>query len=91
MSRFAVEWLVPAEPDRLTHVMLLDRERPAPFVLAVGHGTDKVHALLTLWRTLDESDAAAEALDYIAAEYARRTGMVPEKASARPQLKGRKA
>ena len=34
-------------------------ERPAPVVLAVGHGTDKVHALLTLWRTLDESDAAA--------------------------------
>ena len=24
MNRFAVEWLVPAEPDRLTHVMLLE-------------------------------------------------------------------
>ena len=67
MSRFAVEWLVPGEPDRFTHAMLLDTERPAPFVLAVGHGTDKMHALLNLWRTLKDSDAAAEAIDYVAA------------------------
>ena len=40
MSRFAVEWLVPGQPDRLTHVMLLDRERPAPYVVAVGYGSD---------------------------------------------------
>ena len=58
MNRFAVQWLVPAQPDRLTHVMLLDAERPAPYVLAVGHGPDKVDALLTLWRTLNESSLA---------------------------------
>ena len=91
MSRFALEWLVPGQSDRLTHVMLLDRERPAPYTLAVGYGSDQAHALLTLWRTLDDSDAAAEALGYVAAEYERRTGMVPEKSSARPHLKGRKA
>ena len=91
MRRFAVEWLVPDQPDRFTHVMLLDRDRPAPYVLSVGHGTDRVQALLTLWRALDASDAAAEALDYVAAEYARRTGRVPEQSSARPHLKGRKA
>jgi hypothetical protein len=68
MSRFAVEWLVPGEPDRFTRAMLLDMERPAPYVLAVGHGADKVHALLSLWRTHQGSDAAAEAIDYIAAE-----------------------
>jgi len=66
----ALEWLVPRQPERLTHVMLLDRERPAPYTLAVGYGSDKVTALLTLWQTLDESDAAAEAIDYVAAEYA---------------------
>jgi hypothetical protein len=77
MSRFAVEWLVPGEPDRLTHVMLLDRERPAPYILAVGHGPDKVHALLNLWRTLVESDAVTEAIDYVAVEYRRRTGQSP--------------
>jgi hypothetical protein len=77
MSRFAVEWLVPGEPDRLTHVMLLDKERPAPYTLAVGHGPDKVHALLNLWRTLVESDAVAEAIDYVAVEYTRRTGKAP--------------
>jgi hypothetical protein len=91
MSRFALEWLVPGQPERLTHVMLLDRERPAPYTLAVGYGSDKVHALLTLWRTLDDSDAAPEAVDYVAAEYERRAGMGPEKSSARPHVKGRKA
>jgi len=74
MSRFAVEWLVPGEPDRFTHAMLLDMERPAPYLLAVGHGADKVHALLNLWHTLKDSDAAEEAIEYIGAEYTRRTG-----------------
>ena len=78
MRRFAVEWLVPGQPDRLTHVTLLDRERPAPYVVAAGHGADKVHALLNLWETLKESDAVPEAIDYVAAEYTRRTGKAPE-------------
>jgi hypothetical protein len=77
MSRFALQWLVPGEPDRLTHVMLLDRERPAPFVLAVGHGADKVHALLTLWQTLIENHALPEATDYVAVAYTRRSGKPP--------------
>ena len=47
MSRFALQWLIPCQADRLTHVMLLDRERPAPYVVAVGHGADKLQALLT--------------------------------------------
>jgi hypothetical protein len=82
MSRFALQWLVPGQSDRLTHVMLLDRERPAPYVLAVGHGADKVHALLNLWGTLKESDTAAEAIDYVAVEYTRRTGTVPGESTA---------
>ena len=87
MYRFSIEWLVSSEAGRLTHVMLLDRERPAPYILAVGHGPDKMHALLNLWRTLKEEDAAAEAIDYIAAEYVRRTGMAPEMPSAQPEVK----
>jgi hypothetical protein len=82
MGRFAVEWLVPVQPDRLIHVMLLDRERPAPFVFAVGHGADKVQALLNLWGTLKQHDAVEEAIDYVAAEYARRTGPPSEKSTA---------
>jgi hypothetical protein len=77
MSRFAVEWLVPVQPDRLTHVTLLDRERPAPFVLAAGHGADKMHALLNLWEELKQNDAAAEAIDYVATAYTRRAGRAP--------------
>ena len=57
--------------------MLLDRERPAPYVFAVGHGADKVHALLNLWEGLKQNAAVAEAIDYVAAEYTRRTGMAP--------------
>jgi hypothetical protein len=77
MSRYALQWLVPREPDRQTHVMLLDRERPAPSVLAVGHGADKVHALLSLWRARIEDAESAEAIDYVADEYTRRAGTAP--------------
>jgi hypothetical protein len=77
MSRFALEWLVPGRVDRLTHVMLLDRERPAPFVVAVGYGADRVHALLSLWRTLINDNESAEAIEYVADECARRAGMAP--------------
>ena len=77
MSRFALEWLVPGEPDQLTHVMLLDRERPAPFAVAVGYGADKPHALLRLWRTLTNDAESAEAIEYVAVEYTRRTGTAP--------------
>jgi hypothetical protein len=78
MSQFALEWLVPGRQDRLTHVMLLDRERPAPFVVAVGYGADKVHALLSLWRALINDDESAEAIEYVADECARRAGMAPQ-------------
>ena len=81
MSRFAVEWLVPAQPDRLIHVMLLDRDRPAPYVFAVGHDADKVHALLNLWAGLKENDAVAEAMDYVAVEFRRRTGSAPREST----------
>ena len=81
MGRFALQWLMPDEPDRLTHVMLLDGERPAPYVLAVGHGADEVHALLTLWRTLIENHALPEAIDYVAVAYTSRTGKAPGKSS----------
>ena len=74
MSRYALQWLVPREPDRQTHAMLLDRERPAPSVLAVGHGVDKVHALLSLWQALIKDGESAEAIDYVAGEYTRRAG-----------------
>ena len=74
MSRYALQWLVPREPDRQTHAMLLDRERPAPSVLAVGHGVDKVHALRSLWQALIKDGESAEAIDYVAGEYTRRAG-----------------
>ena len=77
MSRFALEWRVPGQPDRLTHVMLLDRERAAPFVVAVGYGADKAHALLSLWGMLIKEAESGEAIEYVAVEYTRRTGKVP--------------
>jgi hypothetical protein len=77
MSRFALQWLVPGEPDRLTHVMLLDKDRPAPYICAVGHGADKVQALLNLWGTLIENHPLPEAIDYVAVAYTRRTGKAP--------------
>jgi hypothetical protein len=80
MNRFALQWLVPARADRFTHVMVLDRDRPAPYVSDAGHGADRARALLNLWETLVESDAAAaETIDFVAVEYMRRTGAMPRK------------
>ena len=77
MSRFALQWLLPDQCDRLTHVILLDRERPAPYLLAIGPGVDRDNALLTLRGTLIENDAVPEAIDYVTVEYTRRTGKAP--------------
>jgi hypothetical protein len=77
MNRFALQWLVPARVDRFTHVMVLDRERPAPYLSDAGHGVDKARALLNLWETLVESGAAAETIDFVAVAYMRRTGTCP--------------
>ena len=77
MNRFALQWLLPDQCDRLTHVILLDRERPAPCVLAVGRGVDNADALLNLWGTLNKKDAVSEAIDYVTVEYTRRTGKPP--------------
>jgi hypothetical protein len=77
MSRFALEWRVPGQPDRLTHVMLLDRQRPAPYVVAVGYGADKAYALLSLWGTLVKEAESAEAIECVVREYTRRTGKIP--------------
>jgi len=86
MSRFALQWLVPASADRFTHVILLDKDRPAPYASEAGHGVDKFHALLNLWETLIESDALPEAIDYVAVEYIRRTGGAPKKSTGTPRL-----
>ncbi len=77
MSRFALQWLVPGDPGLLTHVMLLDKERPAPYVVTAGHGADKVQALHNLWSTLIEIHALPEVIGYLAVEYTRRTGKAP--------------
>jgi hypothetical protein len=81
MSRFALQWLVPRQPELLTHVILLDKERPAPYVVMAGHGGDRLQALRNLWSMLIKHDAVAEAIDYVAAEYARRSGEAPAKSS----------
>jgi hypothetical protein len=81
MNRFALQWLVPVDADRYTHVMLLDKDRPAPYVSDAGHGIDRMHALLNLWETLVASAAAAEVIDYVAVEYTRRTGEAPKEST----------
>jgi hypothetical protein len=81
MSRFALQWLVPACADRFTHVMLLDKDRPAPYVSEAGHGVDRARALFNLWTTLVESDAVPDVIDFVAVEYTRRTGERPKKST----------
>ena len=81
MSRFTLQWLMPADTERLTHVMLLDKDRPAPYVVAAGHGAGKVEALLNLRTTLIEDHALPEAIDFVAVAYTRRSGKAPVRQS----------
>jgi len=85
MNRFALQWLVPVHADRFIHVMLLDKDRPAPYASDAGHGVDRMHALLNLWETLVASAAAAELIDYVAFEYTRHTGEAPKKSTDHPR------
>jgi len=79
MNRFALKWLVPARADRFTHVMVLDRERPAPYVSDAGHGVDRAGALLNLWEVLVDSYAAVDTIDFVAVEYMHLTGETPNR------------
>jgi hypothetical protein len=82
VRRFTFKWIAPTEPALMTHVLLLDRERPAPHVLAVAHGADEAHALLQLWMTLIDDHEPEEAIDYVAAAYTRHTGKAPERSTS---------
>jgi len=66
--------------------MLLDKNRPAPYVSDAGHGVDRMDALLNLWETLVARAAAADVIDYVAVEYTRRTGEAPTKSAGTPRL-----
>jgi hypothetical protein len=66
--------------------MLLDKNRPAPYVSDAGHGVDRMDALLNLWETLVARAAAADVIDYVAVEYTRRTGEAPKKSAETPRL-----
>ena len=79
MNKFALQWLIPVHADRFTHVMLLNKDRPAPYVSDAGHGVDRARALLSLWETLVEAEAAGETIEFVAVEYLRRTGEIPKK------------
>jgi len=54
--------------------MLLDTERPAPYVMAAGHGPDRLQDLRNLCSTLIELGEESEAIDFVVTEYSQRAG-----------------
>jgi hypothetical protein len=80
MNRFELQWL-PRQPGLSIHVMLLDRARPAPYVVTAGHGADRLQALGNLCSALIEQGAIAEAIDFVATEYERRSRDAPPTSS----------
>ena len=44
----------------------------------MGHGADRVQALLNVWGDLKQNAAVADAIDCIAAEFTRRAGRAPD-------------
>jgi hypothetical protein len=77
MSRFELQWLLPGQSEAFTHVMLLDTERPAPYIVAAGHGADRLQALRSLCTTLIELGETPEAIDFVVTQYTRRAGEIP--------------
>ena len=47
---------------------------PAPYVVAAGHGADRLQALLNLCSTLIELGEVSEAIDFVVTEHTRRAG-----------------
>ena len=69
---------MPLEPGLLTHVMLHTPEESSDWVEVMGHGADEEEALLDLWTTLVDREESAEAIEYVAAAYTKRTGRAPK-------------
>ena len=83
-QRFALEWDRPFLPDALTHVSFFDGGKDPLHVVASGHGADDASALRDLLRTLKENNESADAIAYVAGEYAALTGKAA--AGAVPRL-----
>lgn len=73
MSRFALQRLVPAQAERLIHVMLWDKDRPGPYAVAARHGAAKVEALPNLRVRLIGNHVSPEANDYVAVAHPQST------------------
>jgi len=76
-QRFALEWDRPSLPDASTHVSLFDGGKDPLHVVASGHGAGDANALSDLLTTLRERNEGADAIGYVAEEYAAITGKVP--------------
>ena len=75
--RFDLQWHLPLEPGLPTHAALYDVQGPYPEQIAEAEGGDEAEALVNLWATLTERQAAPDATAFVAAAYERRTGRPP--------------
>jgi hypothetical protein len=77
-KRYQLEWVLRLEPGLSRHVTLFNLECFPPHALAAGEGGDEPEALLDLWTTLTDRKDPAEAIEFVAEAYHRRTGRQPE-------------
>ena len=75
--RFALEWDRPFLPGAKTHVSLFDGGKDPLHVVASGHGPRDTDALSDLLAALRERHESADAIAFVAEEYAVLTGRAP--------------
>ena len=79
---FQLEWHLPLEPGPPTHAALFDLQTTFPELIAEGEGGDETETLLSLWTTLMDRSASAEAIGFVADAYSRRAGRQPERSGS---------
>ena len=88
-KRFDLEWHLPLEPGLPTHAALYDLQPTLPELIAESEGGDEAETLLSLWTTLSDRGASADAIAYVADAYTRRTGRQPERTGSVDQWQTR--
>jgi hypothetical protein len=78
-NRFHLEWHLPLEPGLPTHAALFDLQPTFPELIGESEGGDEAETVLSLWTTLTDRSASADAIAFVADAYARRAGRQPER------------
>ena len=76
-GQFELEWTRPFMPGAATHVSLFQGGKGPLYIVASGHGSGDVEALVDLLRTLRDQNESAASIAFVSEEYRALTGQAP--------------